>query len=75
MRLSSRSRSIITEARRVVEAGASTRTVKVIVLQPGEKSPSQPVEDDVVLYIVRLSVKRPALKASEHEQTVAIACS
>ena len=61
MRLSSQARSIIASARRVVETGVLIQTVKVIVLQPGEFSPPQPVEDDVVLYIVRLNDKKPVL--------------
>jgi len=64
MRLSSRSRSIITEARRVAETGALAPTVKYVVVQPGEESP-QPVEEGVALYIVRLSDKEHPLKASE----------
>jgi hypothetical protein len=67
MRLSGHSRSIITEARRRSEAVANTKVVKVIVLQPGENPPSQPVANDVVLYIVRLSVVKPDLSALDHE--------
>ena len=67
MRLSSRSRSIITEARRVAEAGALVMTVKYIVLQPGEEPPPQPTEEGVVLYIVRLSDKKSALETPNSE--------
>jgi hypothetical protein len=61
MRLSSRSRSIISEARRVVEADALTPTVKYIALQPGESLPPQSEEEGVALYIVRLNDKKPVL--------------
>jgi len=60
MRLSSRSRSIITEARRVVETGAPIQTVKVIVLKPGEEF-TQPAEEGVAFFIIQLNDKKPVL--------------
>lgn len=70
MRLSSRSRSILTEARRLVEVDVGVRTVEVIVLQPGEEPPP-PVDDDgIVQYIIRLTDKDHPLAALDKVQTV-----
>ena len=55
MRLSSKARSILTEAKRFVDSGGVVREVKYIVLQPGEELPNPPTEDGVIPYIVRLS--------------------
>ena len=70
MRLSSRSRSVITAARRRLEANTGIREVKVIVLQPGDESPP-PVDDDgIVQYVIRLTDKDHPLAAFDNERTV-----
>jgi len=57
MRLSSRSRSVLTEARRLVEVNIGVRKVEVITLRPGEAAPP-PVDDDgIIQYVIRLTDK------------------
>ena len=55
MRLSSKARSILTEAKRFVDAGGVAQEVKFIVLQPGEELPNPPTENGVIPFIIRLS--------------------
>lgn len=67
MRLSSRSRSVLTEARRRIESNTGVREVEVIVLQPGAEPPP-PVDDDgIVQYVIRLTDKDHPLAAFDNE--------
>jgi len=55
MRLSNRSRSIITEARRRIEENTHTVKVEVFVFQPGDNSEPPVASDGITQFVIRLS--------------------